>query len=127
MKPGFRTVVGGALGCYFALQGHTVHFGYELAFGNYGIVVGIYLVDDAAYLRADFHFRHRFDGPRGGYGFGNLAFMDGCCGVGHLVLGLGTTEEPYAAAHYDYGSYGNEDDSFFVHIYIRYYNSIFSP
>ena len=39
------------------------------------------------------------------------------CGVGHLVLGLGTTEEPYAAAHYDYGSYGNEDDSFFVHIY----------
>ena len=59
---GFRTVVGGALGCHFALQGHTVHFGYELAFGNYGIVVGIYLVDDAAYLRADFHFRHRFDG-----------------------------------------------------------------
>jgi len=43
--------------------------------------------------------------------------MDGCCGVGHLVLGLGTTEEPYAAAHYDYGSYGNEDNSFFVHIY----------
>ena len=43
--------------------------------------------------------------------------VDGCCGVGHLVLGLGTTEEPYAAAHYDYGSYGNEDDSFFVHIY----------
>ena len=40
---------------------------------------------------------------------------------------ISTTEEPYAAAHYDYGSYGNEDDSFFVHIYIRYYNSIFSP
>ena len=75
------------------------------------------LVNDTAHLGTHFHFRHRFDGSRGGYGFGNLAFVDGCCGVGHLVLGLGTTEEPYAAAHYDYGSYGNEDDSFFVHIY----------
>ena len=57
----------------------------------------------------------------------NLAFTDGGCGVGHPVLGLCATKEAYAAAHYDYGSYGNEDGSFFVHIYIRYYNSIFSP
>ena len=114
---GLCTVVGGALRGKFTLQGHAVHLGNELAFGYYGIVVYMNLVNDTAHLGTHFHFCHRFNGSRGGYGFGNLAFMDGCCGVGHLVLGLGTTEEPYAAAHYDYGSYGNEDDSFFVHIY----------
>lgn len=97
----------------FALQCHAVHLGNELAFGYYGIVVYINLVDDTAHLGTHFYFRHRFDGSRGGYGFGNLAFTDGGCGVGHPVLGLCATKEAYAAAHYDYGSYGNEDGSFF--------------
>jgi len=113
---GFRTVVGGALGCHFALQGHTVHFGYELAFGNYGIVVGIYLVDDAAYLRADFHFRHRFDGAGGGYGFRYLAFDYGGCLVGHFMFGRGAAEKPDAYAGYRHNGYGDKDNLFLVHI-----------
>lgn len=75
------------VGSYFALQRHAIHFGYELAFGDYGIVIGVYLVDDAADLRTDFHFRHRFDGAGGGYRFRYLAFGDGCL-VGHFMLAL---------------------------------------
>ena len=47
---GLCTVVGGALRSEFALQCHAVHLGNELAFGYYGIVVYMNLVDDTAHL-----------------------------------------------------------------------------
>ena len=117
---GFRTVVGGTLGSYFALQRHAIHFGYELAFGDYGIVIGVYLVDDAADLRTDFHFRHRFDGAGGGYRFRYLAFGDGGCLVGHFMFGLRAAEEPEACADHCYDDYGDKDDFLLVHTLYLY-------
>ena len=53
---GLCTVVGGALRGKFTLQCHAVHLGNELAFGYYGIVVYMNLVDDTAHLGTHFHF-----------------------------------------------------------------------
>ena len=112
---GFCPVVGGALRGYFALQCHAVHFGYELAFGDYGVIVGIYLVDDAADLRADFHFRHRFDCSGGGDRFRYFASGYDSRFVGHFMLGLRAAKEPEACAGHNCNAYGDKNDFLLVH------------
>lgn len=57
----FAAIVGSPGRLKFALECDFIHFGYQFAFGYYGIIVYINLVDDAGYLSTDFDFRHRFD------------------------------------------------------------------
>ena len=67
-------------------------------------------------IDADFHFRHRFDGAGGGYGFRYLAFDYGGCLVGHFMFGRGAAEKPDAYAGYHHNGYGDKDNLFLVHI-----------